>query len=290
MQGRIGQAASIIKGKPLNTDPMMTLNPETRPLPPRRNSELAVLEDPLGWLRQFQTGWLAHYERTGEQDWARYNRPRNSLAPSGPGIQLARSRILLITTAGAYLKEGQTPFNIADPLGDYSLRLIPADAPAGDVAVSHPQLDAAASRVADLLPLDSLRALESARLFRQFLSPVISFMGHQPNVLRTVKELVPAIMAVARQARAHAAILLPASPLCVQSAGLVARALEVNGIASVLVTWNATLAQFVAPPRLLVTGHGRAAPLGPDADAQRKTLQAALSLLEHPAPLPPKTL
>ncbi|TAK13102.1 MAG: hypothetical protein EPO32_06465 [Anaerolineae bacterium] len=267
----------------------MTLNPETRPLPLRRNSELAVLEDPLEWLRQFQTGWLAHYERTGEQDWARYNRPRNTLAPCGPGIQLARSRILVITTAGFFLRDAQAAFNASDPLGDYTLRLIPSDTPVERLSFAHPELDSAVNHAADLFPLESLRAIEATGFIKQLLSPVVSFMGHQPNVLRTVKELVPAVLAAARQARAHAALLLPASSLCVQTAGLVARALEVNGIASVLVTWNETLARFVSPPRLLVTPYSRRAPLGTAAQ-QANTLKAALALLEQPGPLPPKTL
>ncbi|MBI3158677.1 MAG: hypothetical protein HYZ26_03630 [Chloroflexi bacterium] len=268
----------------------MSISPDTRPLPRWRNSELTVLEAPLEWLRAFQQGWLAHYEQTGEMDWARYTRPFNRLAPSGPGIRLERSRILLVSSAGGYLKDSQTPFDTADPLGDYSLRLLPSETPLEQVAFAHAHYDHA---VVDedpqtLLPLDHLRQLQSEGFFKQLLPVTVSFMGHQPNALRTVKELVPAIIEAARSLKAHAALLVPAGDLCIQSAGLAARALQVNGVASVLVSWNLNLARPIAPPRLALVDSAAGQTLGApgDAAAQRRALQAALTLLEQPAPLP----
>jgi hypothetical protein len=158
------------------------------------------------------------------------------------------------------------------------------------IAFAHAHYDHAAV-TADpqtLLPLGHLRQLQAEGYCRQVLPVAVSFMGHQPNALRTVKELVPAIIEAARTLKANAALLVPASELCVQSAGLAARALQVNGVASVLVSWSLNLARPVAPPRLAVTESAAGQTLGApgDAAAQRRALAAALALLEQPAPLP----
>ncbi len=69
-----------------------------------------IMEDLAEWQQTYESGWLAHYRATGEMDWKRYNRPRNEAAPAGPGINLARSRLTLVTSAGSYLKGEQEPF------------------------------------------------------------------------------------------------------------------------------------------------------------------------------------
>ena len=66
----------------------------------RPNSEMSIVEQPLEWLEEFQLGWLAHYQRTGKIDWDKYVRPRNTFSPSGPGVNLAESRLLLISSSG----------------------------------------------------------------------------------------------------------------------------------------------------------------------------------------------
>ena len=68
--------------------------------------------------------------------------------------------------------------------------------------------------------------------------------------------------------------------------GLIARALEVNNIATTLTSWNAGLARLTAPPRYTVTKLVRGATLGMpgDHEQQRRILEATLALLEKDAP------
>jgi hypothetical protein len=70
---------------------------------------------------------------------------------------------------------------------------------------------------------------------------------------------------------------------------LVARALEIAGIATVVVAWNGGRIRLVSPPRALITRFPRGTALGLPGDAagQRHTLQTALALLEQDAPLDP---
>ena len=71
--------------------------------------------------------------------------------------------------------------------------------------------------------------------------------------------------------------------------GLAARALELSGVASVVVAWNGGRVRLVNPPRVLITRLGRGVAFGMPGDAaqQRRVLEAALALLERDAPLEP---
>ena len=74
--------------------------------------------------------------------------------------------------------------------------------------------------------------------------------------------------------------------------GLVARALEMAGIASVVVAWNGGRIRLVNPPRTVITRLDRGLVFGrPGAVAQQqRVLRTALSLLNRPAPQAPVTL
>lgn len=71
--------------------------------------------------------------------------------------------------------------------------------------------------------------------------------------------------------------------------GLAARALELNGVASVVVAWNGGRVRLVNPPRVLITRLERGVTFGAPGDVaqQRRVLEAALALLERDAPLEP---
>jgi hypothetical protein len=66
---------------------------------------MEILENRAQWLATFRAGWLAHYQQTGEFDWKRYQRPRNNATPAGPGVDLRTSRLMLISSAGGYLRD-----------------------------------------------------------------------------------------------------------------------------------------------------------------------------------------
>lgn len=75
--------------------------------------------------------------------------------------------------------------------------------------------------------------------------------------------------------------------MCVQSVGLIARALEMEGIATTLSSWNPGITRLVAPPRATITRLQRGATLGKPNDPaqQRRVLAATLALLTQDAPL-----
>lgn len=170
-----------------------------------------ILERRDEWLADFQQGWLAHFEQTGELDWQRYHWAKNSAAPAGPAIALRRSRLLLISSAGGYLRDRQSPFDAANPLGDYTIRTFPSATAFSELAYAHEQYDHTAVEADPqvLLPLRHLDDLVNAGMIGALASSVVSFMGYQPDLSRTLDELIPAILAAAQHERADAALLVP---------------------------------------------------------------------------------
>jgi hypothetical protein len=71
--------------------------------------------------------------------------------------------------------------------------------------------------------------------------------------------------------------------------GLIARALEMAGIATTLTSWNPGRTRVTAPPRATFTKLARGATLGRPHDPaqQRRVLEATLALLAQDAPVQP---
>lgn len=170
-----------------------------------------ILENRDGWLKEFRQGWLAHLQETGQANWKIYNRPTNEKVPDGPGIDPRKARLILISTAGGYLRDLHEPFDDSAPLGDHSMREFPLATPLDEIAFSHGHYDHTA--VDDdpevLLPLRLLEQLEHEGIVGELCEDVISLMGYQPDATRTVDETIPAVLASARRQYAQAALLVP---------------------------------------------------------------------------------
>jgi hypothetical protein len=171
-----------------------------------------IVENLDRWRADFEKGWLAHYERTGEKDWSIYNRPRNRGSIPGPGVDLSQSRLLLISTAGSYLKGSQEPFDDVTALGDYSVRTYPCSTSFDDLEYSHGHYDYAAveADAGVLIPLDHLRAMTIEGRIGALTENMISINGYMPEVDRLVDEAVPRVLETAAKENAHAALLVPA--------------------------------------------------------------------------------
>jgi len=173
---------------------------------------MEILENRDQWLADFREDWLAHYQRTGVTDWKRYPRPKNSVAPAGPGIDLRTSRLMLISSAGAYLPEHQQPFDAAHPLGDYSVRLLPSSAPLDALAIAHDHYDHAAINQDPqvLVPLRHLEDLVAEGVIGELAPSMVSFMGYQPDVTQVIDETIAATLQAAQAEGVRAALLVPA--------------------------------------------------------------------------------
>ena len=177
-----------------------------------KENDMEILEQRTQWQEQFRNGWLKHYQTTGSIDWSLYNRPDNKVAPAGEPIELESSRLLFITSSGAYLANEQVPFDVADDVGDYSIRTMPSDTPYEAIGYAHTHYDHTA-RIADpqvLMPLTHLAAFVDEGVIGNLTPNLVSFMGYQPDVTQLLDETIPAIIAVAKDERADGALLVPA--------------------------------------------------------------------------------
>lgn len=256
---------------------------------PRINMD--ILENPMEWLRAYQVEFLDHFTKTGDFDWNRYVFPVNNLVPRGHGVILAKSRLLVVTSSGAYLKTGQHPFKNKTNQEDYTIHLVPSNASFEEIGFSCLDLDPQELKVDPqiVLPLHHLHDFVVQGKIGALLPMLVSHCNFQPHAIRVVKELVPAVLSMAEELNAQAALLLPTGLLCNQTAGLIARALEVNGIASVVVSNASEIIKRIAPPRALVTEFPPNMVMGEvnDIEGQQRVLMTALSLLEKEAPLAP---
>ncbi|MGB1252497.1 MAG: glycine/sarcosine/betaine reductase selenoprotein B family protein [Candidatus Promineifilaceae bacterium] len=173
---------------------------------------MELLEQRDQWEATFRANWLAHLEKTGQIDWSLYNRPKNTVAPAGKAINLATSRIVLISSAGGYLPASQDPFDTQDPRGDYTIRTFPANVPFDQISYAHTHYnhDALNADPQVLMPLQHLADLADEGIIGGVAPDMISFMGYQPDVIRVVDEMMPAILDAVEASGADAALVVPA--------------------------------------------------------------------------------
>ncbi|MBZ0303177.1 MAG: glycine/betaine/sarcosine/D-proline family reductase selenoprotein B [Anaerolineae bacterium] len=170
-----------------------------------------VFDNREAWAAHFAAGWLAYYQQTGETKWDLYEHPRNRTAVGRAGITLSQSRLLFISSAGAYLPDQQPPYDAPNPLGDYDIRLIPSSTPLDQIAYAHTHYDHAAVDADPqvLMPLRHLEALVREKKIGALTENMISFMGYQPDVIRVLDETIPPILRAAKEQQADAALLVP---------------------------------------------------------------------------------
>lgn len=126
---------------------------------------------------------------------------------------LTACRVCLITTGGLHLKTDQ-PFNMDDPRGDPTFRVIPAAATQADLAITHNYYDHGdADRDFDiLLPLDRVRELTLAGHLGGASPSHYSFMGHidGSHVTTLEREVLPALIGRIQTERPDFVFLTPA--------------------------------------------------------------------------------
>src|SRR5205809_2163956 len=198
---------------------------------------------------------------------------------------LARSRVALVTTAAPYQpgKGDQGPgaaynaaakfFNVYS--GDTSVD--------HDLRIAHVAIDRKHTSMEDSgtwFPLPALRrAMTQGRvqLAKRFHgAPTNRSQQH------TLEVDCPEILARCLEDEADAALLVPNCPVCHQSVSLIARHLEANGIATVVMGCAKDIVEHCGVPRFLFSDFplGNSAGRPHNTESQAFTLELALRLLE----------
>ena len=158
--------------------------------------------------------------------------------------------LALITSAGAYI-DGMEPFDIESKDGDLNYREIPVEVEAGDLRYSAKGYDPAAvnqDRNAQI-PIDRLLEYAENGVIGGLNNVWWSISSYIPNAARVANELAPAILARLGRYEIHAALFIPASRLCHQTLGIIARAVEASGIPTVNISVDPKSTDKVRPPR-----------------------------------------
>jgi len=134
--------------------------------------------------------------------------------PWTPMRKLLREAVIaLVTTAGVHLKT-QPLFDMDDPNGDPSFRVIPSDVKAEAVVITHNYYDhsAADKDLNVVLPLDRLKELKADGRIGGIAPFVYGFMGHidGPHVETLLQQTAPEVARRLRRDGAEAVVLTPA--------------------------------------------------------------------------------
>ena len=171
-----------------------------------------ILENRADWAAYFAANWFKHYQETGETDFKQYQYARNEEPVSGKGVDLSKSRLVFITTSGAYLKDSQAAYDAENALGDYTLRMFPVDTPLNKLAFAHTHYNHkyVDSDAQVLVPLKHLADMVSEGKIGELAPQVIAFSGYMPDVSRVLDEVIPQVVGMAKEQQADAALLVPA--------------------------------------------------------------------------------
>ena len=239
-----------------------------------------IIEDIDGWRRRYE-GWRPG---SGDELGDDYPFVKNRRAPFTPARRaLPMLNLALISSAGAYI-DGTPAFDTGATSGDVAFREIPIEVEGLDLRFAARGYDPAAVQqdANSELPVERLLEFEQNGIIGQ-LNPVFwSFCGYIPDAGRLVEELVPKLVERVRRYEVQAALLVPASVLCHQSIGLVARALELDGIPTMTLSVVKEVVDAVRPPRVAFydgkPGTVSGMPNWPE--HQRRILDEALRLIE----------
>lgn len=144
---------------------------------------------------------------------ARHNVKESQGIPWTPVRKLLHdSAIALVTTAGIHHRE-QNPFDMKDPNGDPSFRIIDSRRPFGDLMITHDYYDHTdADRDANIVfPLERLREFENEGIIGKVADTHYGFMGHvrSPHLETLVTQTAPEVARLLRAEAVDGVLLTP---------------------------------------------------------------------------------
>ncbi len=182
---------------------------------------------------------------------ANYPWVENAHSPFTPVRRaLPMLNLALISSAGAYI-DGMAPFDIEGRDGDLDLREIPVEVGAADLRYAAKGYDSAAV-IADRnsqIPVDRLMEYQNNAVIGALNNVWWSISSYLPNAQRVAEELAPRIAERLHRYETQTALLIPASRLCHQTLGIIARAIELSGIPTMMISVDPKVTDKARPPR-----------------------------------------
>ena len=187
----------------------------------------------------------------GDERLSNYPFVKNIHTPFTPVRRaLPMMNLALISSAGAYI-DGTEPFDILSRSGDINFREIPIEVAASDLRYAARGYDPAAvqqDRNAQI-PVDRLLEYQANAVIGKLNEAWWSLSSYIPDAQLVAEELVPKIAERLARYEVQAALLIPASRLCHQTLGTIARGLETKGIPTIMISVDPGMVDNVRPPR-----------------------------------------
>jgi D-proline reductase (dithiol) PrdB len=196
--------------------------------------------------------WFGRYSRWKyNEKLSNYPFVENKFAPFAPMRRaLPMLNLALISSAGAYI-DGTEPFDAKSQDGDPNFREIPVEVAAEDLRYAARGYDPAAvlqDRNAQI-PIKRLEDYQANAVIGRLNEVWWSFSGFIPNARLVAEKLAPKMVERLHRYEVQAALLVPASRLCHQSAAILARVIEQSGIPTMMIAVDKELVERVRPPR-----------------------------------------
>jgi D-proline reductase (dithiol) PrdB len=156
----------------------------------------------------------------------------------------------LISSAGAYI-DGTEPFDLTTKDGDLDVREIPKEVEEVDFRYAAKGYDPAAV-LADRnaqVPIDRLMAYADNGVLGSLNDVWWSISSHIPNAAQVAEVMAPKITERLHRYAVQAVLLIPASRLCHQTLGIIARGIEQSGIPTMLLSVEPGITDKIRPPR-----------------------------------------
>lgn len=199
-------------------------------------------------LREFESRFSRW---NGGESLSSYPFVENTYAPFSPAKRaLPLTNLALISSAGAYI-DGTEPFDTVARDGDISFREIPIEVEAEDLLYAARGYDAkfVQEDMNAQIPVQRLLEYEANGVIGSLNNVWWTMNGFIPNAARVAEELAPKIAERVNRYECQAALLIPASRLCHQTLGIVARAIEQTGIPTMMLAVERQIPDKVRPPR-----------------------------------------
>lgn len=141
-------------------------------------------------------------------EWTRFE---HATEPNQITKPIMDCKVALIVTAGAYLRESQERFDVKNPLGDDSFRIIPSDTAPEGIALAHPGYDTkrAMQDMDTVFPYKLLNRLRDEGVVGEVAPRHFSFMGYVPRPERLIWQVAPKAGRLLREDGVDLAILVP---------------------------------------------------------------------------------
>lgn len=201
--------------------------------------------------------WSGRYSRwKANDDLRNYTFVENTYAPFTPARRaLPMLNLALISTAGAYI-DGTQAFDTTARDGDSSFREIPIEVEEEDLRYAARGYDPTAVRQDRnvQIPVDRLLEYQANGVIGTLNNVWWSLNGFIPNARLVAETVAPQIIERLKRYEAQAALLVPASLLCHQTTALLARAIELAGIPTMMIAVRRDVVDMTRPPRAAYYG------------------------------------